>query len=296
MAPFIQWYSDVQLQPLVTPAGNNWYADDTILVGGIQFDRTIAPLFPYLNALLEKAIYLTQPPFIRFRYEGVLCALHPHYLAAFPFDDRPRAESFFRGLVAFLNDVDDRKASIRPNHKAHNPVSVLEILKLLPRNNCRQCGYATCMAFAGAVRTGRSMPQKCPELATPLMEKAVYPVYDDQGQVVDTVDIEISSSQRCQQLSQQQDLIADMEQRIATLIQQTAKTDMVYDPPFGIELSDREMEVLRLMGHGTTNPEISEILSISPHTVKSHVIHIFNKLGVNDRTQAAVWAARNGII
>ncbi|MCP4108975.1 MAG: response regulator transcription factor [Desulfobacteraceae bacterium] len=54
--------------------------------------------------------------------------------------------------------------------------------------------------------------------------------------------------------------------------------------------------MLRLVAEGSTNTEISEILSISPHTVKSHVVHIFNKLGVNDRTQAAVWATRHKII
>jgi DNA-binding CsgD family transcriptional regulator len=56
------------------------------------------------------------------------------------------------------------------------------------------------------------------------------------------------------------------------------------------------MEVLRLVAQGATNTEISHILSISPHIVKSHVIHIFNKLGVNDRSQAAVWAARRKLV
>jgi DNA-binding NarL/FixJ family response regulator len=66
------------------------------------------------------------------------------------------------------------------------------------------------------------------------------------------------------------------------------------DTTFG--LTDREIEVLRLMTEGFTNNEISEQLSISPHTVKSHVIHIFNKLGVDDRTQAAVLATRHKLI
>ena len=67
-------------------------------------------------------------------------------------------------------------------------------------------------------------------------------------------------------------------------------------PELEMTLTHREIEVLRLIAEGATNTEVSEKLFISPHTVKSHVIHIFNKLGVNDRTQAAVWATRHKII
>ena len=77
------------------------------------------------------------------------------------------------------------------------------------------------------------------------------------------------------------------------------KNQPLYDR-FGIriqkDLTRREIQVLQLLAEGATNPEISEKLHISPHTVKSHVIHIFNKLNVNDRTQAAVWAARNRVV
>lgn len=60
-------------------------------------------------------------------------------------------------------------------------------------------------------------------------------------------------------------------------------------------LTRRETHVLRLLARGQANTEIASRLQISPHTVKSHVINIFNKLGVNDRIQAAVWAARHGL-
>jgi DNA-binding NarL/FixJ family response regulator len=63
--------------------------------------------------------------------------------------------------------------------------------------------------------------------------------------------------------------------------------------PVQTDLSDREIQVLRLVAAGSTNLEIADILCISPHTVKSHVVHILNKLGVNDRTEAAVWAVRH---
>jgi len=67
-------------------------------------------------------------------------------------------------------------------------------------------------------------------------------------------------------------------------------------PKSSTELTDRELEVLRNVAMGATNKKISERLSISPHTVKSHVVHIFNKLGVNDRVQAAVWAVKQNIL
>jgi len=61
-------------------------------------------------------------------------------------------------------------------------------------------------------------------------------------------------------------------------------------------LSEREVEVLRLMAAGLSNRDIAPLLFIGESTVKTHVGHIICKLGVSDRVQAAVWAARNGLI
>lgn len=60
-------------------------------------------------------------------------------------------------------------------------------------------------------------------------------------------------------------------------------------------LSEREVEVLQLLSTGLSNRDIAPLLFISESTVKSHVEHIINKLGVSDRVQAAVWAARHQI-
>ena len=60
-------------------------------------------------------------------------------------------------------------------------------------------------------------------------------------------------------------------------------------------LSNRELEVLRLLSTGLSNREIAPLLFISESTVKTHVEHIIGKLGVSDRVQAAVWAARQGL-
>ncbi|MEI2581423.1 response regulator transcription factor [Scytonema sp. PRP1] len=61
-------------------------------------------------------------------------------------------------------------------------------------------------------------------------------------------------------------------------------------------LSQRELEVLRLMVEGLSNPEIAQKLYLSPNTVKTHVRGIMNKLSVDDRVQAAVVALRSGLV
>jgi two-component system, NarL family, response regulator len=63
-----------------------------------------------------------------------------------------------------------------------------------------------------------------------------------------------------------------------------------------LELSERELEVLRLMAQGMGNQEIATALSISESTIKSHVNRILSKLGVSDRTQAVIVAVKRGLV
>lgn len=62
------------------------------------------------------------------------------------------------------------------------------------------------------------------------------------------------------------------------------------------DLSQREIEVLQLIAKGAANKEIASQLFIGESTVKTHIIHIFNKLEVKDRTEAVTEAVRKGII
>lgn len=62
------------------------------------------------------------------------------------------------------------------------------------------------------------------------------------------------------------------------------------------ELSDREMEVLRLIADGLANKEIADQLYLSEKTIKGHVSNILSKLHLQDRTQAAIFAWREGIV
>lgn len=62
-----------------------------------------------------------------------------------------------------------------------------------------------------------------------------------------------------------------------------------------VELTPRETEVLELVRHGLANKQIARRLGISERTVKAHLTSVFSRIGVTDRTQAALWAERRGL-
>lgn len=71
---------------------------------------------------------------------------------------------------------------------------------------------------------------------------------------------------------------------------------MSQKPHYNHKLSKRELDVLSEMVKGKTNKEIANALYVSEKTIKTHVSHIFNKLEVTDRTQAAIYAIENKLI
>ncbi|NPV60511.1 MAG: response regulator transcription factor [Actinobacteria bacterium] len=78
------------------------------------------------------------------------------------------------------------------------------------------------------------------------------------------------------------------------LIRQFRK--LLDDEAAKFSLTNRELEVLQLLAYGYTNKKIAEKMFISEQTVKSHVIHIFQKLGAADRTEAVAIALRKGLV
>ncbi len=91
---------------------------------------------------------------------------------------------------------------------------------------------------------------------------------------------------RGEQLLTTQDLIRSLK-----VVGDSAQAADLIEP-----LTRREEEVLKLVATGLTNREIGGVLFISEGTVKTHVEHVIGKLGVSDRVQAAVWAARQGLV
>jgi DNA-binding CsgD family transcriptional regulator/ArsR family metal-binding transcriptional regulator len=262
-----------------------------------KLDNDVSSLFPYINATVKDAKFYDAPEYIQFTMDDILCTLYPMEAMAVPFAGPDHALGFANRFIDFLNHLHTQKDTLKPNYnKVKPPVSAIDIYKLLPQTNCKKCGYQTCVAFAAALSKNKTTPDQCPDFSKPISQSATYPVFDKKGSLKTTVSIEIDPKKREIDLVNQKKQIETIEKKLRDLEQEQKVLLENNQHEIQTDLTGREIEVLRLMAKGATNTEISNILSISPHTVKSHVVHIFNKLGVNDRTQAAVWATRQKIV
>jgi NarL family two-component system response regulator LiaR len=86
-----------------------------------------------------------------------------------------------------------------------------------------------------------------------------------------------------------------LESQVASKMMNRFRNDAKGESPAYKELTEREMEVLRLLAQGKSNQDIADQLIIGIKTVKFHVTNILAKLDVEDRTQAAIYAYKNGL-
>jgi len=289
---FFKDFSDFSLRASYLNMGERcWYAH-------FRADNDFTRLLPFLLALNQDAVHFDDPEQLRFKMGEIYCSLYPpDTVTARFFLGRDEAVAFAQRLVALLNEALERKAQIKPCHRKRRRLQVPEILKLLPLTNCGDCGFSACMAFAGAVTRLKTPLTGCPHLPQPIGTRILYPVYNSENDLVATVEVDADVAGDAGAIDKTGEQVlptgeAGLESR------PVKRGPGLEGQREGIifKLSGRETEVIRLMAEGFTNREISRILKISPHTVKSHVIHIFNKLGVSDRTQASVWAAQNQLI
>ena len=106
---------------------------------------------------------------------------------------------------------------------------------------------------------------------------------------------DVKAAELCEAIRRAADGEATLHPRVAARLIKQFRVEPERVNPF-TELTEREMDVLKLIARGYTNAKIAEELVISQGTVKGHVSNILSKLHLADRTQAAVYAWQEGVV
>ena len=140
-------------------------ASKEVLHAIATFTVDISPAFPYVNAELGGWDYdQTNEVLLLKLSDGKWITLHPQKIAIRGARDIEEAHALLTWIKGQLNDIYDRCDHITPRYVSQAGLKVIEILRLTPMTNCKACGYATCMAYAAALREGEIRLEDCPPL------------------------------------------------------------------------------------------------------------------------------------
>ena len=126
--------------------------------------QDISEALPYLNASLGGFEYLKDPPAVTFRVHGKIITVHPRQIAVNALKDEVETDKILKWLQREINEAWEKRDEIEPRYEGAPKPKVFEILKLLPKTNCRECGEPTCMVFAAKIAEGAKGPEDCPPL------------------------------------------------------------------------------------------------------------------------------------
>jgi ArsR family metal-binding transcriptional regulator len=130
-----------------------------------SFGEDISPALPYLNADLGGWDYDPQNHVLLLKLSaGKWITFQPHQLAIRGCRDQEEARALANWAQAQINDIYAPREQFTPRYTGQAGLKVMEIMKCLPLTNCKVCGYATCMAFAAALREGEASPDCCAPL------------------------------------------------------------------------------------------------------------------------------------
>ena len=136
-----------------------------------HLDEDIQDVLPYLNAELGGSSYTKEPPSVTFKVHGKLMTIHSRKIAINALKDEEEAEKILMWLKDTINDTWDRHDELAPSYESAPQPVLFEILKLLPKSNCRECGEPTCMVFAARAVEGVKGHNDCPPLEAENREK-----------------------------------------------------------------------------------------------------------------------------
>ena len=158
IVPLINRYDLSLLDILCIPGTAAWNAKANI-------EDDIGEALPYLNAELEAADYYHDLKTLIWRNGGRKYAFRPRELTVAPVEDREEAHRLMDDMVRTVNAIWERRADITPSFSERRLPSLIDIYKLLPATNCKECGYPSCMSYAAQLREGNAALSNCPYLS-----------------------------------------------------------------------------------------------------------------------------------
>lgn len=129
-----------------------------------HLQEDIGEVLPYLNTRLGGTQYIENPPTLMLQVQGQLIALHPRKIAINALKSEKDADKILNWLKNEINDTWEKRDTISPSFKAAEKPKLIEVLKLLPKTNCKKCSQPTCTVFASLVIQGVKAAEDCPEL------------------------------------------------------------------------------------------------------------------------------------
>jgi len=129
-----------------------------------RLNEDIGDVLPYLNAVLGGTQYFADPPEVMFHHHGKIIKVGNREIAVNALKDEAEADRILEWLKNEINQAWENRETITPCYTGKKKPQVMEILRFLPKTNCKKCGQPTCMAFAALVAEGGCGPEACPEL------------------------------------------------------------------------------------------------------------------------------------
>ncbi|MFK5951856.1 MAG: (Fe-S)-binding protein [Desulfobacterium sp.] len=136
-----------------------------------HLDQDVVEAIPYVNAVLGGSTFIKDPPAVTFKSQGKLITIYQKKIAINALKDETEARKIVEWLKREINDAWENRYSITPSFEAMPQPKLMEILKLLPKTNCRECKEPTCLVFATRVVEGAKGPENCPPLTNNNREK-----------------------------------------------------------------------------------------------------------------------------
>ena len=129
-----------------------------------HLQQDVSEALPFLNAVLGGFEYLQDPPAVTFRAQGKLITVHGDKIAVNALKDEIEARKIVEWMKNEINNAWENKEQIEPSTTGMPKPGIIDILKLLPKTNCRECGEPTCMVFATKIAEGAKSAENCPQI------------------------------------------------------------------------------------------------------------------------------------